>query len=793
MRSSRILAMIGCAAVLADPATAQPALLRFPDGAATLPSPLPGLAEARPASLAVPLTAFVPGARFRYDLGGGREQIVIVRSRGEVRPGTDLIEGVFEGQPRSRILLTQRDGLWSGLFEAQPGEQEVLLPTPGGSILASIPAGHRFSCACGQASSPIPLPPAAWPRESKRSATAAPAPVLDVLLVYTPAARAAAGGVPAIESLADLGIARANHAFMRSAVALRLRLVGLEEFDFAESGSIYGDINRLRSDARLGARRDALQADVVATLAKVAATAEVSGVADVLTRFSFRFGETQGYSVNEFSAIALTDLLVHEIGHNLGCHHEVERSVGEVLVRPDAHGWGFTTPDAFDYCTVMASSGEQIGAFSNPALYFREIPIGSLGRANNAATINETAAFTTRFRPRQAPAELELQIPAPVASFAEGKSAEIVLRRTGGVMELPMEAYLNFSNPLDEEFQIAGLVSAGTGVWRAVLPAGATELRLAVVPRGRNGFVPLPPPSTRVVLLADSYSDYVVAGSKVAEFTVVDRGPYLPPPEVVPRATLINVSTRLEVGLGLEVGIAGFVVEGPGTKRCIVRAIGPSLRDFGIPNPLANPVLELRDASGALLAENDDWGADAGADSVRQAGLGPPDAAEAAVARTLAPGAYTAVLRGVAGGTGVALVEVYDVAPADPARPINVSTRGKVGADASVLIGGFVVDGNATRRVIVRALGPSLRDFGVTTALPDPVLELRDALGNLVAQNDNWRDRQAAEIQATGFAPRQNTEAAIVRALAPGSYTAVVRARPGTALGVGLVEVYEIL
>jgi len=224
----------------------------------------------------------------------------------------------------------------------------------------------------------------------------------------------------------------------------------------------------------------------------------------------------------------------------------------------------------------------------------------------------------------------------------------------------------------------------------------------------------------------------------------------------------------------------------------LLRGLGPSLASFGVPAPLADPTLSLFDHTGALIAANDNWKATQQA-QIQATGLAPPNNLDAAILISLSPGAYTAFLQGKAMSTGIGLAEVYDVDPNANAQPTNLSARAFVGAGDDVLIGGTVVDGAAGSllRVLVRALGPSLASAGVTTPLANPTLSLRDANGNVIASNDNWKDSQQAAIAATGKAPPNDNESAILGLLAPGNYTAIVAGKNGTT-GVALIEFYSL-
>jgi len=256
-------------------------------------------------------------------------------------------------------------------------------------------------------------------------------------------------------------------------------------------------------------------------------------------------------------------------------------------------------------------------------------------------------------------------------------------------------------------------------------------------------------------------------------------------------AQLGNISTRAFVETGDNVVIGGFIITGSGQKRVIVRAIGPSLVNHGITNPLQNPTLELHDHTGAVIASNDNWMNAPNKQEIIDSGLAPTNNLESAILTSLNPGAYTAIVRGVNNGTGIALVEGYDLNPAAGSKLGNMSTRALVQTGDNVMIGGFIITGSGQKNVIVRAIGPSLAQHGITNPLQDPTLELHNGNGAIIAFNDNWKDTQQAQIQATGLAPTNDNESAIVRMLAPGNYTAIVRGKNNT-IGVALVEVYGL-
>ncbi len=253
---------------------------------------------------------------------------------------------------------------------------------------------------------------------------------------------------------------------------------------------------------------------------------------------------------------------------------------------------------------------------------------------------------------------------------------------------------------------------------------------------------------------------------------------------------LANISTRGLVQAGDNVLIGGFIVGGVGSKTVLIRALGPSLASMGVAAPLADPRLTLYTGQSAL-GSNDNWNTSPDFAAIVATGLQPPSFQESAILVTLGPGEYTAVMQGNAGGTGVGLIEVYDVGGANTARLVNLSTRGRVGTGEDVLIGGFIISGPTPKTVLVRGLGPGLSGFQVQDPLADPTLSLQSG-GAEIAQNDDWQAAaNAAAIAATGFAPPDAAESAILITLAPGQYTAIVSGVGGTT-GTGLVEIYEV-
>jgi phospholipase/lecithinase/hemolysin len=258
-----------------------------------------------------------------------------------------------------------------------------------------------------------------------------------------------------------------------------------------------------------------------------------------------------------------------------------------------------------------------------------------------------------------------------------------------------------------------------------------------------------------------------------------------------PPGKTINLATRVFVDTGERVTIAGFIVTGDVSKKVLIRGIGPSLTESGVPTPLADPTLTLFDDSGNVQMTNDDWKNSPDAAEIMNTGIAPKNDRESAMIANLSPGKYTVALAGKDGGTGNGLAEVYDVASGNTSTLANVSTRGFVGTGDNVMIGGVIIGSGESPIVVLRAMGPTLAQVGITEPLLDPTLELYDQNGAVLASNDNWKQGQPQSVIATQLAPGDDREAVIVAFAAPGNYTAVVRGKNNTT-GVALVEAYRI-
>lgn len=373
---------------------------------------------------------------------------------------------------------------------------------------------------------------------------------------------------------------------------------------------------------------------------------------------------------------------------------------------------------------------------------------------------------------------------------------------SAGRLNVDGDIELNYSSTLSCE--IGGTTPATQYDVLNKIDAGALTLNGKLTITLINGFTPQPADTFTVVTTqttldgaftnvksggrmntADGAGSFEVTYNGLHNVILSNFGALLPP------SRNRNISTRANVQTGDNVAIGGFIINGTDAKKVIVRGLGPSLQNFGIQNPMPDPTLELHNQS-SVIASNDNW-KDTQQTEIQNTGLAPSNDLESAIVATLQPGAYTVILRGKNDSTGIGLIEIYDLDPAANAELANISTRGLVGTGDNVMIGGIIVGPNNgnSRTVLVRALGPSLQPYGIQDFLADPALELHDAQGNLFALNDNWKDIQQTDIEATGLSPSNDAESAILVTLAPGAWTAIVRGVGGTN-GVALIEVYHL-
>ncbi len=258
------------------------------------------------------------------------------------------------------------------------------------------------------------------------------------------------------------------------------------------------------------------------------------------------------------------------------------------------------------------------------------------------------------------------------------------------------------------------------------------------------------------------------------------------PPAAQPTA----ISTRLRVLTGDNVMIGGFIIRGNAPKKVVMRAIGPSLAAFGLTGLLVDPVITLV-GPGGPIASNDNW-KDAQQTAIQATNLAPSDDRESAIVATLPPGAYTAIMEGARQSTGIGLLQIYDFDTAADSKLASISTRGFVDSADNIMIGGFSLGGGTgTTAIGIRGLGPTLSQYNVPGVLADPVLDLRNANGDLIRSNNDWRETQQAEIERNNLAPSNASEAVIIASLPPGDYTALLKGNNG-ATGVALVEIFHL-
>jgi hypothetical protein len=320
-----------------------------------------------------------------------------------------------------------------------------------------------------------------------------------------------------------------------------------------------------------------------------------------------------------------------------------------------------------------------------------------------------------------------------------------------------------------------------------------------------NGFQPAPNDSFTVLTAGPNITGAFINAANGARFPTTDgRGSFIATYsdnhlvlsnfQTKPPDQLLNISARMRVLTGNNVLIAGFIITGTDPKKVIIRGLGPSLGALGVPGALTDTTLELHQGN-STLATNDNWKIDDQTGQsqeaiIRATTIPPNNDKESALVATLNPGAYTAILAGKDQGIGIGVVEVYDLDQAANSKLANISTRGFVDKGDNAMIGGFIVGGagGGAAKVIIRGLGPSVP---VSGTLQDPILELHDNNGTTIATDDNWKDIQQGDIQASTIPPNNEVESAIVRTLVPGNYTAILRGvNNGT--GIGLVEVYNL-
>jgi hypothetical protein len=310
------------------------------------------------------------------------------------------------------------------------------------------------------------------------------------------------------------------------------------------------------------------------------------------------------------------------------------------------------------------------------------------------------------------------------------------------------------------------------------------------IPLANDGFME---PNETFEVFFTVMSNATQGAPATATVTIVDDDPNGPQPP----ARALNISTRAHVQTGDRVLIGGFIVTGNDSKAVILRALGPSLIGNGVPSnaALLDPVLQLNRADGTVIATNDNWKDDpANVAQITGTQYEPHDEREALITAILPAGAYTAFVKGKGQESGIALAEVYDGNPTADAQLANISTRGYVGMENDVMIGGFILGNEpGTVQVAIRGLGPSLANSGVNGVLQDPALDLVDQNGNLLASNDDWQSDpiSAAQLTANGLALPNAKEPGLFISLPPGQFTAVIHGK-NIGVGIGLIEIYNL-
>ena len=419
---------------------------------------------------------------------------------------------------------------------------------------------------------------------------------------------------------------------------------------------------------------------------------------------------------------------------------------------------------------------------------------GGMMNLGNATFINCTLSGNSAGPNGAGGIEVSNDLNAPVATFtfkntliAKGTSGANCTRAVGGSFNLSDDNSCGFGSGRDNVTDLLlGPLASNGGATQTHLPQTGSR----AIDNGTGSGAPstdqrgVPRPQAAAV---DVGAVEVAPPTPTPTPTPTASATPTPTPTPTPLPNrFANISTRLRVETGDNVLIGGFIVTGSMQKKIIVRALGPSLPpEVG---PLANPLLELYDANAQLIDSNDNWQEAPNAQEIVDSTIPPPNELESAILRNVELGAYTAVVRDVADGEGVGLVEVYDLGNNQDSRLANIATRGRVLTGDNVMIGGLIATGSHAQRVILRAIGPSL---GIAGQLEDPVLELFDGNGNSMASNNNWKDTQQAEIEATTIPPSNDLESAIVTFLPPGAYTAIVRGVDETT-GIALVEAYGL-
>ncbi|CAA9217388.1 MAG: hypothetical protein AVDCRST_MAG42-388 [uncultured Chthoniobacterales bacterium] len=702
---------------------------------------------------------------------------------GRQTSGTALLS-VVEGAVQAEVLL--EDGRKFTIQQAGGDLCRIseVDPRSSGAECAFQPdvslANHAPAGAAPKPSSTSTSAKSAMSGEASQAAAEGDAPVVDIMIVYTPALERSLGSRQAVEARAQLGISTANAVFAASEIKARVRLVHTARVEYLEDAEMSVDLWRLADPT------DGYMDEVAGLRERYAA--------DVVHLFGsfqdYRRGQATGYPSDNHAVVISGDagIFVHELGHNFGCQHD--RDAAGLNGSSYAFGHVFTAAeDGQRYGCVMSYTGnagaQRLYHFSNPNISYKGTPTGvPKGRrdsADNARMVDLTAPMLAGFRNADGSSNR-----MPVFAMPPGVSFPTTPPGSTAVRQNIRLAFAGGSRPRPlrvSDFRLNGDADAFlVEIWDPTARQFITGPEFTIPNNGLTLFVQFRPTGD---------------GTAQAEITFNIDDPayrYHPPGiRLVGNATaplLKNVSTRAAVGAGDDALIGGFIVGGDGPRDIIVKAVGPSLATAGVADALADPTVELYRGAD-LIAENDEWVDGPPRESIKWTGVAPARDLESAVLARLEPGSYTAVVRGVYGATGVGLIEAYDLGTDGATRLLNISTRGQVRPGDGAMIGGFILGGAPPSRVLVRALGPSLSSAGVRGALENPTIEIFDGQGSALAANDDWRSDNQEAIEKTGAAPPDDREAAALLTLRPGAYTAVVRGA-GEASGVGLVEVYQL-
>lgn len=473
--------------------------------------------------------------------------------------------------------------------------------------------------------------------------------------------------------------------------------------------------------------------------------------------------------------------------------------IGPNGIAIDVNGNVYVTTNA-NTIEVFSPSGIDLGVFASTGLNL------ALGLAFDSSGNLYAANFGSNTVEKFAPNGTDLGVfanvtrPTGLAFDAAGNLcvanfSSSIMRFAPNGAQLFSFTSLNLNNPEGIAFDSSGNLYVANGGSDSIEVFSPSGIDLGgISPSGLSGPVGVAFDSSNNLYVVNSLSATI---SKItpdgfeSTFATTD---FMPAFIAIQRSpNLVNISTRVNVMTGDNVLDGGFIVLGPGTKQVLIRGLGPSLASAGITGVLADPIIELHGGSeNAIIASNDNWRNNQEAE-IEATGIPPTDDAEAALIATLSEGAYTVIERGKNNTTGVGLIEIYDLGAGIGPELANISTRGFVGTGSDVMIAGFIAPSatGGSGSILLRALGPSLSGAGVSDPLADPVLELHNSNGDLLASNDNWKSDQQSEIEATGIPPTNDAEAAILVTLFPGSYTAIESGKNG-GVGVGLVEVYNL-